>query len=275
MALTVHVQGLDGLGIIPPTNPEFDALASPLLGRISDVALKLKPMLILVSNESEETVVSFSKTWHVVHGDGRTSTFRDHTSFPLAVCGDVLGRQHADGLAPGSSRIEAHGVVIHGWKDLDQYFDQFLPQFVAQKERVLADAVTLRIDLNAAIFADGTLVGPDDESWLEQLFATYVGAKQTWYSEIIAAFDGGQSVQDAFASVERFLQKSRDWTPLGESPLPAHSLDHWARTGAAAEATRWRRHYADDQIPRLLREAIRVEPFVIRRRSIDPQGGRV
>ena len=61
--------------------------------------------------------------------------------------------------------------MIQGWGDLDEYYDQFLPQFVVAKDQILADAVDLRIELNAAIFSDGTLVGPDDESWLSDLFA--------------------------------------------------------------------------------------------------------
>jgi hypothetical protein len=52
-----------GIRLIPPTHPEFDDLARPLIGRVADIGLKLKPMLVIVSNESQQTVVSYSKTW--------------------------------------------------------------------------------------------------------------------------------------------------------------------------------------------------------------------
>lgn len=52
----------------------------------------------------------------------------------------------------------------HRWGYLDEYYDQFLGQFVDQKDALLVDAVDLHIELNAVIFADGTLVRPDDES---------------------------------------------------------------------------------------------------------------
>ena len=46
-------------------------------------------------------------------------------------------------LKSGQRRIEAYGLVIHGWSQWDQYFDQFLGQFVEQKEALLANAVDL------------------------------------------------------------------------------------------------------------------------------------
>ena len=72
-------------------------------------------------------------------------------------------------------------------------------------DTLLADAVDLHIDLNAVIFADGTLIGADDRSALTNLFSAYVQAKQDWYRGIIEALDAGQSVAESFAPVERFL----------------------------------------------------------------------
>jgi hypothetical protein len=77
VALTIHVSGLDGLAITSPISPEFDELARPLIGRVADIGLQLKPLLVIVTNESAKTVVSFSNTWRVTHSDGRVSTFRD------------------------------------------------------------------------------------------------------------------------------------------------------------------------------------------------------
>src|SRR2546422_1006369 len=101
MALTIHVSGLDGLAITSPVSPDFADLARPLIGRVADIGLQLKPLLVVVTNESAKTVVSFSKTWRVIYPDGRVSEYRDHTSFPHAVCGDVLVSDHAPGMAPG------------------------------------------------------------------------------------------------------------------------------------------------------------------------------
>ena len=56
-------------------------------------------------------------------------------------------------MTPGTTRLEANGR------------DQFLPQFITEKKELLRDAAELVIDVNAAIFADGTLVGPGEESY--------------------------------------------------------------------------------------------------------------
>jgi len=118
--------------------------------------------------------------------------------------------------------------------------------------------------VNAAIFADGTLVGPDEESWLEQLFSSCIAAKQRWYGEVIAALDEGASVQDAFAPVERFVREASEQRRSGHRRLSDTFADIWTEI-AAQDAARWQHQHAKDDIPRLLR-TIRLEPFVIRRR---------
>jgi hypothetical protein len=267
MALSVRVSGLDAYGVelLSPTLPEFDEIARPLLGgRIADVGLGLKPMLVIVSNENVRTVVSLSLVWRVTHRNGRTSQFWGHTSFPEVICGDVVLSHRPAGLETGRRRIEANGLVIHGWGYLDEYFDQFLGQFVDQKATLLAGAVELSIELNAVIFADGTLIGADDQSALTDLFSTYVQAKKEWYRGIIEGLDAGQSVAESFAPVERFLADATDRMRAGKRFVGEKPVDLWTHH-AAAEAKRWRRRYADEDIPPLLKQAIRLAPFTIRR----------
>jgi hypothetical protein len=154
MALSIRVSGLDAYGVelLSPEQPEFGDLARPLLGeRIADVGLRLKPMLVIVANHNMRTVVSLSLIWRITHRDGWTSQHWGHTSFPDVICGDVVLSQHPAGLDTGQRRIEADGIVIHGWGNLDAYYDQFLGQLVDQKDRLLADAAELHIELNAVI----------------------------------------------------------------------------------------------------------------------------
>jgi hypothetical protein len=267
MALSIRVSGLDAYGVelLSPTRPEFDEFARPLLGeRIADIGLRLKPMLVIVSNENVRTVVSLSLVWLVTHREGRTSRYWGHTSFPEVICGDVVLSHHPAGLETGQRRIEANGLVIHRWGYLDEYYDQFLAQFVDQKDALLANAVDLHIELNAVIFADGTLVGADDQSTLTNLFSTYVQAKQDWYRGIIAALDAGHSVAESFAPVERFLTDATNRIRAGNKFPREEAGDLWTHQ-AAAEASRWRRRYADEDIPPLLKQAIRLDPFTIRR----------
>jgi hypothetical protein len=265
MPVPIHVHGLDGLTLLSPTDPTFDEIATPLLGRVATLALRLKPFVTIVSNVSQQTVVAFSKTWRVTHTSGQTTTFRDHASFPHVVCGDALGSGDPAGLPPGASRIEALHVVMHGWKDQDPYFDQFLPQFFDQNERLMANATNLRIELNGAIFEDGTLVGPDDESSLRETFSAHLEGKQVWYRSIIESLDAGHSIDEAFEPLEWFLN---DWTRrlhAGEHPSFGDPR-LMSKREAAGDVKRWRRRVSDEELPRLLRESIRLDPFVIRRR---------
>jgi hypothetical protein len=50
MDFPIYVTGLDadGVGLIAPTAPQFDELARPMVGRVADVALRLKPLLVIV-----------------------------------------------------------------------------------------------------------------------------------------------------------------------------------------------------------------------------------
>ena len=268
MALALRVDGLDAerVRLISPASPDFDDLARPLMGeRIGHVGLQLKPMLVIVSNDSPQTIVSLSVVWRITHKGGRTSRFWCHTSFPETVCGDVLISHHPEAIGSGQRHLEAKGLVIHGYGYGDEYYDQFLEQFVDEKNAELADAVELHIALNAVIFADGTLVGADDESKLLDLFSTYVRAKQEWYRGIIKALDAGQPVEEAFGAIRAFLDEQTRERRAGT--MRSHVRDprgRW-RQQAAAEAARWRRKCKDEEIPQLLKAAIRLESFMIHR----------
>lgn len=266
MSLAVNVRGLDGLTLISPIDAAFDDIARPMLGRIADLGLQLKPFLVILANDTTQTLVAFSITWRVAHKSGRSTTSRNLASFPHVVTGDALISPHPPGVAPGARRLEANGVVIHGWGDLDEYFDQFLPQFVKEKDQTLANAVTLQIDLDAAVFDDGTLIGPDEESWVADNFGEYVRAKQEWYRGIIDALDAGQTVGEAFSPIEQFSNEISRQLQSGRPPNQDNPLAMWKQQ-AAADVRRWQRKYSEDEIPQLLKQHIRLEPFVIRPRD--------
>jgi hypothetical protein len=272
MGLSIRVDGLDahGVSLLSPLRPEFDELARPLMGeRIADVGLRLKPLLVIVSNETAQTIVSLSLIWRVRRLDGWKEQSWCHTSFPELVCGDVLEGRETVGLAPGHQRVEANGLVIHGYGHGDPYYDQFLGQFVDKRDALLAGAVNLEVSLDAVIFDDGTLIGADEESRLSNLFSAYVRAKQDWYRGISQALDAGQSAEEAFGPVERFMEERMNRMRSGKFRLRDQMDDIWTQQ-AAAEAMGWRKQFSDDEMPARLKQSIRLGPFVIRRRSTDP-----
>jgi hypothetical protein len=264
MGLVIHVKAFDehGITLMPPTHADFDQLARPLIGRVADLGLRLKPLLSIVSNESPHTVVSYSKTWTVRYSGGRTSVIRSHTSFPETVCGDVPIATDPEALPPGTQRVETASLVIHAYAQSEPYYDQFLDQFIVEKDRMLAHAEELRIELETLIFADGTLIGSDADGWLSGLFSEYIARKQEWYRDILRQLDAGASVDEAYAPIRAF-QEQRN-TGMRSGRLSAHADVQLWKTQAAADAQRWRRKFTDDALPQQMRSSIRLEPFVIR-----------
>ena len=265
MDLPIRVKAFDehGIKLIPPTYTDFDELAGPLIGRVADIGLKLKPMLMIVSNESPPTVVSYSKTWTARYAGGRTSVIRSHTSFPETVCGDILIAKDPEALPPGGKRVETASLVIQAYAQSEPYYDQFLDQFIVEKDQMLANAEELEMELGAVIFADGRLIGSDQDGWLSDLFSECVAEKQAWYREILRRLDSGASVDEAYAPIRAF-QEQRNVRMRSGRPLDRAEVQLW-KTQAAADAQRWRRTFTDAELPHLLRSSIRLEPFVIRR----------
>jgi hypothetical protein len=244
-------------------------LVPPLIGRVADIGLKLKPMLMIVSNESPQTVVSYSKTWTARYAGGRTSVIRGHTSFPETVCGDILIANDPEALPPGAKRVETARVVIQAYAQSELYYDQFLDQFIVEKDQMLMNAEELLIELDTVIFADGRLIGNDQDDWLSGLFSEYVAQKQAWYREILSRLEAGAAVEDAYAPIRAF-QEQRNVRMRSGRPLDRAEVQLW-KTQAAGDAQRWRRKFTDAELAHLLRSSIRLEPFVIRR-TLD--GGR-
>jgi len=265
--LSIEVSGFDadGVVLIPPTAPDFDALARPMVGRVADVALQLKPMLVILANRSARRIVAFSKAWRIQYADGRTLNSRDEQLFPESVCGDAGERAERQGVAPGAMRLEAKSIVIHRAGDLEPYYDQFLPQFVTERNRDLNCAVDLHIELDAVIFDDGTLLGLDQDGWMSGNFASYVRWKQTWYAGIAEALDAGKSLDEALAPVEAFLAEINAQMRQGRPAVRDPRSDAIWKQEAAADARNLRQSLGDDRFRDALKSSIRLEPFVIHR----------
>jgi hypothetical protein len=112
------------------------------------------------------------------------------------------------------------------------------------------------------------LLGPDDDSWLADLFSSYVKAKQDWYRVIIGALDAGKSVSEAYQPLEDFVEQLKARMRMrARQPLHRDNPNAIWVQEAAADAMRWRRRHTDAEIPQLLKDSIRLDPFEIHRRA--------
>jgi len=122
----------------------------------------------------------------------------------------------------------------------------------------LADAETIEITLDAAIFSDGQLVGPDHSN-LEQSFMAEFESKQKFFRQIVADLDAGHPMEEAFAPVNALAQQ--------HPPSPRDDLGAFYETITAPEVVSLRKRVGDASVRAVFGGAIRKEPFVIRRDS--------
>jgi len=189
---------------------------------------------------------------------------------PLSI--EVRGLDGVSLLSPADPEFDTLAAPLLGRAtELVLQLKPFLVLVQNESARtVVAFSKTLRIThaggrmgtlQDQAIFDDGTMLGAD-ESLLSQ-FSDYLEAKQHWYRSILAALDAGQSIDDAFGPVGQFRADERK----RRDQIPRAPLGPIWKGQAAADAERWRRRHAEREVHRLLKETIRLEPFVIRRRS--------
>jgi hypothetical protein len=238
-----------------PAEAEFDAAVRSLFRGKSDELLKLKPFLTILSNRSDRTLVGYALEWKITGGAGARITRSQH-KYPDAVA--PAAPRRGNEIRPGEEKIVVMSIEIDCGRWGREATEEFyLRQFVDWFDEY-RDADALEIGIDAAIFADGECIGPN-ESRLDQDFAAYVEAKQHYYGIVIQGLDAGMSLDDAFAPIEAVVRAN--------AANPA--LDHrdvrtlWRRI-AAPEVRGWRIKYGDDAVPAIYRAALRTEPFLIR-----------
>jgi hypothetical protein len=129
------------------------------------------------------------------------------------------------------------------------------------------NATQVEMGLDAVIFDDGELVGPD-HGHLEQHFSVYVNANQSLYKKIVDDTNTGSSIDDVFSKLKA--------AAVGANMR--HGTPGWGfhiyNELAAQEAISWRREHGDTPLIAHFKNALRVTPFVIRRRMDGASGRR-
>jgi hypothetical protein len=67
------------------------------------------------------------------------------------VCGDILIAKDPEALPPGAKRVETASLVIQAYAQSEPHYDQFLDQFIVEKNQMLENAEELRIELDTVI----------------------------------------------------------------------------------------------------------------------------
>lgn len=258
MSPPIHTASWDteGIRLTSPDSREFDSLIRSLFKGNVEELLKSKSFLVIVSNHSPRTIVAYAMEWAVEQD--RTQTIRCQFKYPDAVAGAVQLRGNE--IRSGEQKIVANGMEIYcGRWGIAPTEECYLRQLADWSGRFVG--AEIRVTLDAVIFEDGELIGPD-KSDLGDHFAAYVKAKEDVYRSLVQSLDSGQSMDEAFRPIDATIAAIR-----ADPRLPLENPRAiWSRQ-AAGEVVGWRTRYGDEYLPSILRRALRKEPFVVRRRD--------
>ena len=172
----------------------------------------------------------------------------------------MLFRSRGREIRPREQRVIGVGFELWPDEDVAAYRDSWLGRSEKWK-----DVAALHIELDAVIFDDGLLLGPD-RSGLGEHFAAHLAAKQDVYRDMVERIDSSGVADDIFAPLRQTVVARRNES--GSVPQLAFDLKNpLARypKEAAAEALGMQHNIMGD----VFRRALRREPFIIHRRS-DP-----
>ena len=265
----------DGVTLIAPNSADFDSLVAKIMNNeAAGPALWLKPYLVIVSNQTSRTVVAYDILWKLRYKDGRSEQSFVQFKYPDALAGAADTGMHSahespQPLLPGKQKLSAMSlefgpeiVALPGW-------EEFLRDGTRNRTSEFADVVKIEIELDAAIFDDGVLVGKDAGN-LGSHFAAYVEAKQKLFHSVVAGLEAKQSTDEVFAPIKAAaeIEPGKAAKRMAGDPLALYSML------AAEEILGLRSRIGDQAVYSFFKNAIRKEPFVVRRRSTESQGGK-
>jgi hypothetical protein len=248
----VHVTGLDpyGVKLISPSSLDFDSQAAAAAPGWAAFLNDVKPYVVLVSNESGRKIVALAISWTVIAGSALSEKHGSLIRDPDGIVGnfDVPASHYS--ILSGRQKVVGFDFEIPEYqREYEDGLRYFLREALDYKNIKGVEVV-----LDAVIFDDGLLIGPDNYS-LSASFAAHLKAKQELYRAIAGRIDQGSSVEEAFrGATER---------PSGRQP----SFDDLYPQLAADEANRLRQRYGDARMREILAQVILKEPFVVRRSS--------
>ena len=257
MTPLIQVKGLesDGIMLMSCTDSAFDAaVKSWFAGNVAEL-LALKPLLVCLSNQSGRTMVAYTLRWEIMRNGQREITF-SQAKYPDAVAAAVPVRGNE--VRAGERIICGMSIELDSGQWTGQATEEFYLRQFAAWSREYDNAASLSISLDAVIFEDGELIGPD-ESRLRDDFAAYVSAKQDLYHSLVNGLDSGRSMAEVFHPVEEEM-RTYPYDRLRRDPLALY------QRLAIEHVSTWRQKHEDGTLSNALRAAIRKEPFVIRRR---------
>lgn len=163
-------------------------------------------------------------------------------------------------MIPGEKRVVSVSFAVSPRMATEEYWQNWLLEAAKFYHDKCGITEKLTISLDAVIFDDGTILGPDEND-LSDHFAAYLNAKQGAFRNIVAALDSGQPIDRAFTVIESVE------VPTADSLMADTTAIY--RRHAAEEIMGLRRRVGDQVLSTLVRKAVRDKDFVIQRNDRD------
>jgi hypothetical protein len=189
--------------VLSPDSDEFAHISLRIPPQPRETILKLRPYVAMIISRDPRPIVAYSVAFETEREGGARDGVMVQVRYPDAIVPgaqrNLLQGLRADAVVPDEARLIAKEVAVGSdMMAIPRQVLESVPMLLGERRRRETERrpeTALRISLDAVIFLDGELVGPD-KSDLKGQFAAEFGARQALYKVILAK---------PVAGVEHFL----------------------------------------------------------------------
>jgi hypothetical protein len=163
----VTVTGLESekLLLLSASSPGFEPAFQP--GRLEGYD-RLLPFTVVIKNESDQEVIAYSVVWNCRNLDGSVDK-------PVRSVFDFSDLRPGTHLPPRSTQIVSISTSLEaGGRAWDPCADKLIALYAKYQD--------IHIALDAAVFADGSSVGPDTSHWIPR-WRAWIDAEKEVFTE--------------------------------------------------------------------------------------------
>jgi hypothetical protein len=259
ISVTTETFSYPGVSIVGPTDPSFEGEVRKLFGERAAIAEKLAPFLLILKNENPRTIVAYTATWRIKGADGNEMPLSVRYMYPMAISGPVvkddLPRDRE--VRTGEERLVSAefevGLHINA-SNADEAFS-IISEHQSEQFRDISE---VNISLDAIVFDDGEIVGPD-RSGLGGDFAKYVDAYQSLYREIVSSLNAELPAEQVFKVIKD--REERDSADSMRTDQSSKAFD----LVAEQDVLGWRQKHGDGDLKNHFLRCTRTPPFAVKR----------
>jgi hypothetical protein len=263
--VVVDSSPLAGVEIIAPGDPRFDQEVRQIVGARSELVETLTPLLILIKNKSPHTIVAYSAEWDLMRGGNEVARV-SLRMFPMAISGPACDLPHDREIRPGERWLAGEDIDFGARIDDAGGADVDFSNTAKYQAEDLTGVTAVKARLDAVIFDDGTLVGPDRND-LQRKFDSNVEDHQAVYHSISASLKAGESAEKLYDDLEQ--KRRQEFKQANESnhlPRPDRNLTEKLIAEQDVLGA-WRNHSDNSDSLAYFSRCLKTPPFTITRKN--------